>query len=193
MLFRLSVLVIVAACAMVCLASGLGKCPRHEYVHNFNMSRFAGQWYEVERSFYLMELTSNCVTINLVETRRGQLHVCVKTVGKWSGSVKESVGTAAVSKRDPSVYQYRVNTILPNALARFLPGSGVYQVLNTDYDNYAIIWTCSSVGLAYTDMVWVLGRSKEVSVGYRTAIYDFLMGRHIDTDRLIASNSNCSI
>lgn len=43
------------------------------------------------------------------------------------------------------------STRLPDVIARILPGAGKYQVLYTDYKNFAILWSCSSIAnLGYT-------------------------------------------
>lgn len=175
-------------------SSGFGRCPRHEFMKNFNLVEFLGQWYEVERSFYLMELTASCTTINLTENAKGQVDVYIKTIGRWSGSVQEVQGIATKSKRDSTIFLYKVQTKLPNVIAKLLPGGGYYQILKTDYSNYAILWTCStSMGLLHTDYVWILGRRRELDVSERSDIYDFLASRHIDSERLIISkNDNCS-
>lgn len=40
---------------------------------------------------------------------------------------------------------------LPDIVSRFLPGAGRYQILYTDYQNFAILWSCSSLAnLGYT-------------------------------------------
>lgn len=64
-----------------------------------------------------------------------------------TGKRKVSEGVAVQSKKDPSVFVYKVSSILPNS---FAPGAGVYQVLDTDYKNYAIIWKCTGYGFMYT-------------------------------------------
>lgn len=75
---------------------GLGACPRIGYMPNFNISlviqifiqssyfttyliQFTGHWYEIERSFYVMELISSCVSVDLEQNRPGQLDVYVKS------------------------------------------------------------------------------------------------------------------
>lgn len=42
-----------------------------------------GRWYEVERSFYIMELTSTCMDIDLSMNARGQIEVEVNTKSIW--------------------------------------------------------------------------------------------------------------
>lgn len=67
-----------------------------------------------------------------------------------SGSPTESQGIVSQSKKDPSAFTYKANSRLPTAISRYLPGSGLYYVLNTDYINYAIIWSCTNLGLIHT-------------------------------------------
>lgn len=45
--------------------------------------QFIGRWYEVERSFYIMELTSTCMDIDLTANARGQIEVEVNTRSIW--------------------------------------------------------------------------------------------------------------
>lgn len=67
-----------------------------------------------------------------------------------SGKKKISEGVAVQSKKDPSTFIYKVNSVLPNPL---VPGTGFYQVLDTDYVNYAILWKCTGYGVLYTGIV----------------------------------------
>ena len=66
------------------------------------------------------------------------------------------LGTAVPIKNGSGELNYRVDTKLPSALARMMPGSGVYHVLDTDYDNYAILWSCSNLSFIYAGKVFSL-------------------------------------
>lgn len=125
-------------------------------------------------------------------------------------------GIITQTRKDPSVFSYKVSSKLPTALAKHLPGTGIYQVLNTDYSNYAILWTCSNLGLVHTgdllffffsfqyativsyvycflDRVWIFGRERDLNVTMRTEIYNFLALRNIDSERLILpKKANCT-
>ncbi|GLV34219.1 Glial Lazarillo [Carabus blaptoides fortunei] len=171
---------------------GLGSCPKYNLMKNFNITRFMGHWYEIERSFYLLELTAGCTTIELQENLDGKIEVVARVINKWTGGESTSEGIAVISKRNPSILKYKVNSALPTAIARLLPGAGFYQVLHTDYNNFAILWTCSNLLLAHADQVWILGRKREISVPLRAQIYKQLSNLRIDSDRLIISkNANC--
>lgn len=97
------------------------------------------------------------------------------------------------SKKDPSVFLYRVSSKLPKMLNRYLPGSGFYQIIQTDYTRYAVLYSCTNYQILHTDLVWIWGRSAEINVQLRAEIYETLEKLHIDTDRLILPrNQNCT-
>lgn len=109
----------------------------------------------------------------------------------------------------------QLSSRLPSPIARLLPGSGKYQVLYTDYDNFCILWSCSNFGIAYTgiyfsirtlpyykltlssdvsfsDQIWVLGREREFELATRRVIYDALDQLGLGSDRLVLSrHKNC--
>lgn len=66
-----------------------------------------------------------------------------------------SDGTATSSKRDPSILNYRVTSQLPKAISRFLPGAGTYQVIKTDYNNYMVLYSCTTLAIAHYPIVHV--------------------------------------
>lgn len=139
-----------------------------------------------------MELAAGCTTIDIQENIKGQTEVVARVINRWTGSETVSEGVIVPTKRSPSMYQYKVSTSLPSPFARLLPGAGYYQIIKTDYKNFAILYTCSSLGLLHTDQLWILGRQREISVPLRAEIYGILTDLEIDSDRLIISkNNNC--
>lgn len=66
-------------------------------------------------------------------------------------------------------------------------------MLYTDYDNFAILWSCGSIGsLGYADQIWILGRETDFNVDIREKIYDVLKRLSLDPERLVLSkNTNC--
>jgi len=70
-----------------------------------------------------------------------------------TGNPSVGLGTAVPIKNGSGEFNYRVDTRLPSAVARMMPGSGVYRVLDTDYDNYTILWSCSNLSIMYAGKV----------------------------------------
>ncbi|XP_046981306.1 apolipoprotein D-like [Schistocerca americana] len=173
---------------------GFGRCPSHRGMRDFDIKKFEGKWYEVERSFYLYEIISSCTSIYFSPKPSGNVKVAIKTVNRLTGSMSTSLGSANPLYEGSATLNYRVNTRLPSAVARMMPGVGLYTILHTDYDNYAILWSCSDLAVMHADLVWVLGRKKELPVEVRAQVYNKLVELGIDTERLTLSRQrNCPV
>ncbi|PSN44494.1 Apolipoprotein D [Blattella germanica] len=187
-----SVVFIVGLTIVSSQSLGLGKCPKYSTMKTLDLKKFEGQWYEVERSFYLMEMFSTCTSLTFSTKPSGSMKVTVKSIGRLTGSPSVSLGTAVPIKNGSAQLDYRVDTKFPPAVSRMMPGSGRYLVLDTDYDNYAILWSCSNMGLMYSDQIWVLGRDREIPVWARAVIYSRLTELKLDSDRLtLTRHKNC--
>lgn len=173
--------------------TGFGKCPVYPSLPNFDINRMTGTWYEVERSFYLMEMAASCTELNVTLNDRGYLLITVGTINRWTGNPSSTYGLGITSSNGSSMFRYKLNNRLPYAIARLLPGAGQYNILYTDYDQFAIIWSCHTIGIVHTDRIWILGREKEIPVGLRAQIYAILQELGLDPDRLLISKStNCT-
>ncbi|XP_049866849.1 apolipoprotein D-like [Pectinophora gossypiella] len=186
---------VILFCALVktVISTGLGKCPIYPQFPNFDVQRMTGTWYEVERSFYLMEISASCTELQVALNDRGYLLITVNTLNRWTGSPSTSYGIGIPSHNGSSSFRYKLNNRMPYIIGRMLPGAGQYNVLFTDYDTFAIVWSCSSVSVAHSDRMWVLGRSREIEARVRAQIYAILEELQLDPDRLIISkNNNCT-
>lgn len=57
-------------------------------------------------------------------------------------------------KKDPTQFLYKVaDCPLPKVINRYLPGAGLYQVLKTDYDRYAIIYSCTNYTVVHSGKI----------------------------------------
>lgn len=203
--FHQTSIVILLACWITSVAGyGFGRCPKYPSMPRFNMTRVLGQWFEVERSFYLPEIASGCTTLSFqpaISNREDdqsinsvyKLEVAIKTVNRLTGNPSVNLGYATPESRKSSIMDFKFNTRFPDVIARLLPGSGRYQVLYTDYENFAILWSCSSLGsIGYSDQIWIFGRERDFSADIRIKIYDALEKLSLEPDRLVLSkNKNC--
>ncbi|KAL5287810.1 hypothetical protein ACFFRR_008590 [Megaselia abdita] len=182
---------------------GFGRCPKYPSMPKFNLTRILGDWYEVERSFYLPEIASGCTKLafqpeneNAVKLNNiFRLEVAIKTINRLTGSPSINIGYATPESSRSSIMDFKFNTRFPDVISRLLPGSGKYQVLFSDYDNFAILWSCASLGpIGYADQIWIFGRDRDFNVTIRSKIYDSLKRLGLEPDRLVISkNKNCPI
>ncbi|XP_053625506.1 apolipoprotein D-like isoform X2 [Plodia interpunctella] len=172
--------------------TGLGRCPVYPQLPNFDISKMTGTWYEVERSFYLMELSASCTELHVSLNEKGYLLISINTVNRL-GRPSASYGLGIPSHNGSSLFRYKVNNRMPYIIGRLLPGAGLYNILFTDYNRFALVWSCTSLTVAHSDRIWVLGRKREIPAELRAQIYALMAELRLDPDRLIISkNNNCS-
>ncbi|KAL9875405.1 glial Lazarillo isoform 1-T11 [Glossina fuscipes fuscipes] len=181
--------------------AGFGRCPNYPSMPKFNMSQILGQWYEVEHSFYLPEIASGCTTLEFQPLNRQELssfnnfklEVAIKTINRLTGNPSVNLGYATPENFKSSIMDFKFHTRFPEVIARLLPGSGKYQILYTDYDNFAILWSCGSLGsLGYVDQIWIFGRERDFPFEIRSKIYDALKQLGLGPDRLVLTkNKDC--
>ncbi|XP_047505365.1 apolipoprotein D-like [Pieris napi] len=175
------------------ISTGMGKCPIYPQFPNFEMTRMVGPWYEVERSFHLIEIAASCTEIHTSINERGYFVINVHTTNRWTGNPSTSYGLGIPSHTGSSAFRYKLNNRMPYVIGRMLPGAGQYNILFTDYDNFALIWSCTNYSIAHSDRIWVLGREREIDATLRAQIYAIMQELNLDPDRLIISkNNNCT-
>ncbi|XP_045785713.1 apolipoprotein D-like [Maniola jurtina] len=186
----------ILLCTMfrVVISTGLGRCPIYPQLPDYDITRMTGTWYEVERSFHLMEIAASCTELDVMLNDRGYLIITVNTINRWTGSHSTSHGLGIPSHEGSSSFRYKLNNRMPYIIGRLLPGAGQYNVLFTDYDNFAILWSCTNFSVAHSDRMWVLGRQRDMEAALRAQVYGILQALRLDPDRLIlAKNHNCSV
>ncbi|XP_045446006.1 apolipoprotein D-like [Melitaea cinxia] len=175
------------------IGTGLGKCPIYPQFPNYDISRMTGKWFEVERSFHLMEIAASCTELDVTLNDRGFLVITVNTRNRWSGSLSTSYGLGIPSHNGSSSFRYKLNNRMPYIIGRMLPGAGQYNVLFTDYERFALVWSCTNFSIAHSDRMWVLGRQRDIEADLRAQIYAIIQELNLDPDRLILSkNNNCT-
>ncbi|XP_050429041.1 apolipoprotein D-like [Adelges cooleyi] len=167
------------------VSQSLGKCPKKETMKNFNTKEFEGQWFEVEKSFYMMEMAASCTSFNFTSNADGSFKVYVGTKNRITGNPNVFSGTATLISKHNAVLKYQADSRLPNVLSRMAPTSGLYYIIYSDYKNYTILWSCTSFGLFHSDIVWVLGRDRDLTASSRAELYSLLYDFGLNPDRLI--------
>ncbi|XP_060818861.1 apolipoprotein D-like [Bombus pascuorum] len=132
----------------------LGFCPDYVPMANFDMTKFLGIWYEAERYFQLTEVVSRCVMANYTLGPDGKFRVSNEVTNRFTGikRVLEGEIKKAASKAEEG--KLIVKYTIP------LTPETKYSVLETDYDSYAVLWSCSGIGPFHTQNAWVMTRER---------------------------------
>uniref|UniRef100_A0A023EJI8 Apolipoprotein D n=1 Tax=Aedes albopictus TaxID=7160 RepID=A0A023EJI8_AEDAL len=154
-------LIAVALCLVIggeALIIASGSCPKRPVVQNFNVSRYSGLWYEISRYEQPFQLDGECVTALYTLNKDGTVRVFNSMLIPPSDTRSSIVGRAVLS------YPHK-ETIPAKLLVTFngVPVASNYWVMDTDYDNFAVVWSCFQVGsLIHTEGAWILSREPEL-------------------------------
>lgn len=142
-------------------AQSVGTCHAVPVLPDFDSSRYLGKWFELERFPYVFENDLQCVTATYSVLNETAIRV-------------SNYGFNTVKQKDESVvgYAFTPNSNEPNKLKVVLPvvvdgitiieNTADYIVVSTDYDNYAMVYSCRQIipGLIKFEISWILSRTK---------------------------------
>ncbi|CAG4983785.1 unnamed protein product [Colias eurytheme] len=142
-----------------------GGCPDVAAMTDFIPSRYLGKWYEVEKYFAIFELGGKCITATYSEKDNGAIAVHNQQVNTYSGVKSGILGVAVqVSRSDEAKLSVRFPSLPVDIPAP-------YWVLETDYDNYSLVWSCMDLGFMHTEIAWILTRQRHPPLSVLEQVY----------------------
>ncbi|KAF2366412.1 Lipocalin/cytosolic fatty-acid binding domain [Trinorchestia longiramus] len=126
----------------------------------FDRYRYEGLWYENQRYFTLFEAGGRCMTILHEDAGDGRFAVTNSMVDWFGKRVTVSGFASIIDTKGPVGAKYNLRYYSNPFLALASKGKtdGNYWVLDTDYDNYAIVWSCNDKLFSNTQFLWILTR-----------------------------------
>ncbi|XP_067124074.1 apolipoprotein D-like [Centruroides vittatus] len=164
-----------------------GPCPKHAAQEGFDMGSFLGTWYEIEKTS-LVQDGVRCIKTKYIKTNDGKLTLTTTGINLL-GIEQSSRGEAVLESLDPATLLVQYNTIIG------LPVSTTLKILDTDYKNYAVVWSCSPVlgPLGHTENLWLLSRKTSMDPDVRKTLMERLTTLNIDHEGLrTISHQNCT-
>lgn len=161
----------------------LGKCPAPPVQENFDVHKYLGRWYEIEKIPGSFEKGS-CIQANYSLMENGNIKVINQEL-RSDGTVNQIEGEASqVNLTEPAKLGVKFFWLMPSA---------PYWVLATDYENYALVYSCTTiVWLFHVDHVWILGRNPYLPPETVTHLKDILTSNNIDIETMtVTDQGNC--
>ena len=158
-MFKYILLSILAVLCMSTINSqiGWGKCPKIERrLDSFDLNKYLGQWYEIGRSnsipFEKGECESDIYSLNA----DGSIRV-VALEKNIDGQMTTTIGRATQTS-DPFKL---LLSFSDSWIGKHIKGD--YQIVDTDYESFAVVYSCMDLFVARAEFVWILSRTPEIS------------------------------
>ena len=184
---------LACACALLALVAStsaqvpfFGSCPRPPFVTNFQASSYLGRWYEYSKYFTFFEIGLKCIQAVYTDAGSGNIGVNNRGIKILTGAASDIQGVA-VPVGQTGEAKLRVSF---EGVPSFGGDSGEanYIVLDTDYCEYAIVWSCSDFRLFNTQFLFVLTRDQFPSTTLVSAILQQIRALGLNTSKLIQTD-----
>jgi len=180
---------LLVACAKAVIVNS-GDCAEGPIITDFDISKYLGTWYEIEKFPTPFEAEMKCVYAKYDSIGTNNISVLNSGVK----SEKSSNITGFASKDDSSK---------PNHLSLHLKvfsfnNNGFYQtspynIWSTDYDNYALVYSCSTLipNLPKMEFAWILSRKTTLDDTYVKPLTDLLDSYNVTSSKLVKTSQDC--
>jgi len=135
----------------------LGCCPTVSVMSPFDITQYAGEWYENTKYYAIFEAGQKCIKAQYTLNDDGTVEVQNSGIKISTGDAVSITGKAAVTEANTG------NLVVAFSNLDDLPSTANYLVLGTDYTSYAVVWSCTNFWLFNTQFMWILTRDREPS------------------------------
>ncbi|XP_014237983.1 apolipoprotein D-like [Trichogramma pretiosum] len=160
---KLTLCLLLAGCVALATSHSyhLNACPVVEPMPGFQMSRFLGIWYVIQKT----STASKCITYNYTRGEEPGEYIITQDsdipILGLTSLKHEYHYTGRLSVPEPSV-SARMTVRFPLSVA----GSASHVVFATDYENYAGIFTCQKLAFAHRRSATILSRHRDLDKAY---------------------------
>merc|ERR1711976_564375 len=120
----------------------MGSCPTFKHMDDFEWDKFEGRWYAVEK----FDTDSRCLTYDFNQDEVGNREVVQKSVN--TDLRRLSINNKVTYRGELSFPTYECAKMIVRFPLSVL-GSASYEVIDTDYENYAMLCTCQETTILF--------------------------------------------
>ncbi|RNA26633.1 apolipo D [Brachionus plicatilis] len=167
---------------------GLGtRCPTSPLIPDFDLNRYSGKWYDIESIF---RRESKCVTAEYAVKENNRISVKNTGININTGEIRTGEGEGFIpNTNEPNKLIVRLNQ---DSIFSFL-SEGNYHIWKTDYDNYALVYSCKIYfGFIRFDAIWLLSRTKSLTEEKTTELKKLLTDNGVNINGFVKAEQNCN-
>ena len=173
-------------------AQTAGACYSTPVIPNFESSRYLGKWFEIERFPFVFENDLQCVTAEYSVLNETSIQVKNYGFNTVKNKGETVIGYAYVKN---SAEANKLTVVLPVVVAGItvLENTANYNVVATDYDNWALVYSCSQIipSLLKFETSWILSRTKTLDSQTVQTIKNIAKSYNIDVNKYELIDQNC--
>ncbi|XP_015593139.1 apolipoprotein D isoform X2 [Cephus cinctus] len=167
----------------------LGACPVVEPMQGFQMNKFLGVWYVIQKT----STASKCITYNYTRGEEPGEYVITQDsdhpVIGLTPLKHEYHYTGELSVPEPST-PGRMQVRFPLSVA----GSASHVVFETDYTHYAAVFSCQKLAFAHRQSATILSRQRDLDAGTTERLRQKMSNYGIDPyDLSIIPQTGCPV
>ncbi|XP_067625331.1 uncharacterized protein [Eurosta solidaginis] len=161
-----------------------GLCPSNvQTVQDFDPSAYLGTWYEYAKYPFLFEAGGRCISANYDANGDDEVTV-TNTQVNFKNQNQSIDGFAKIV--GPGKLSVRFNGFAS------LAGDADYWVIGTDYNIYAVVYSCKSLLFAHAEVIWILTRERNPSEETIKTAMNVITGQNLSLKELtITSQFDC--
>ncbi|KAM8731595.1 apolipoprotein D-like [Acanthopagrus schlegelii] len=162
-----------------------GRCPRPSVQEDFNVTKYMGTWYEIEKLPAVFE-RGKCNQATYSPLADGTVKVHNAELLS-NGKINSIEGVAKVrNASQPAILDVSFFKGVPDA---------PYCVLSTDYHSYSLVYSCSNYfGLFHVDFAWILARTRVLTEEVISELHDQLAAAGVNLSCLTVSDqTGCDV
>ncbi|KAK7944716.1 hypothetical protein WMY93_000444 [Mugilogobius chulae] len=146
----LALLSVMAAQAQVIMP---GRCPQPAVQKDFDAARYLGTWFDITKLPMSFQ-KGQCSTATYTLQSPGVVGVFNREL-LADGTINTITGTATAE--DPSEPAKLSVSFFENS------PPAPYWVLDTDYESYTLVYSCTDLGILHADFAWIMSREPTMS------------------------------
>ncbi|XP_042885345.1 apolipoprotein D-like [Penaeus japonicus] len=149
------------------------SCPKLQLMQNFSTDEFLGVWYMSQAEDNIFQTLKSCLASTF--TRIGENKIQVDSEGlDSSGAPATTQSTMEIDPQNPA-----------HMVTDFVPGvQPPFDIVDTDYTNYACVHSCISVVGFKTEFVFIYARNRTLDTKFVEHCRKLFESNGIDTAKL---------
>ncbi|XP_060073837.1 apolipoprotein D-like [Ylistrum balloti] len=151
------------------------QCPDVPVISDFNIKRYAGTWYEIERFDNPLQVDTRCISYKYFPRRNGNMRVSYTRLEMSVNKTTTRGILRQVNARRPNYFKLTLEAI--RGLAQ--------NVIYTDYKRHAVLYGCDDA----TNLEWafILSRNRQPR-RRKKCLYKYLTDLGAQVNLLVPSN-----